>query len=171
MTFLGGLRNVNDAGVSNERGHGTSDCQLCHATDHEDHRRSTIQVPVLLFRPRPWAVAFSVKWAGQYILVVQTSGVKSTRLWSRARLEFAGYVVGMVSRVAQSVSGYWLDDREIEVRSPAEAKDFSSNLCVQTGSGAHPAYCTMGTGILSPEVKRGRGVTLTTRPMKCRGRE
>jgi hypothetical protein len=23
---------------------------------------------------------------------------------------------------------------------------FSSNLCVQTGSGAHPASCTMGTG-------------------------
>jgi hypothetical protein len=25
-------------------------------------------------------------------------------------------------------------------------EDFSSNLCVQTGSGAHPASCTMGTG-------------------------
>jgi len=25
------------------------------------------------------------------------------------------------------------------------AKDFSSSLCVQTGSGAHPASCTMGT--------------------------
>jgi hypothetical protein len=24
--------------------------------------------------------------------------------------------------------------------------DFSSILCVQTGSGAHPASCTMGTG-------------------------
>jgi hypothetical protein len=29
---------------------------------------------------------------------------------------------------------------------PAGAKDFSSILCVQTGSGAHPASCTMGTG-------------------------
>jgi hypothetical protein len=44
------------------------------------------------------------------------------------------------------VSGYGLDDRTIEVRSLAGAKDFSSNLCVQTGSGAHPASCTMGTG-------------------------
>jgi hypothetical protein len=44
------------------------------------------------------------------------------------------------------VSDYRLDDRAIGVRSPAEAKDFSSNLCVQTGSGAHPASCTMGTG-------------------------
>jgi hypothetical protein len=26
------------------------------------------------------------------------------------------------------------------------AKDFSSNLCVHTGSGAHPASCPMGTG-------------------------
>jgi hypothetical protein len=32
------------------------------------------------------------------------------------------------------------------VRAPAEAKDFSSSLCVQSGSGAHPASCTMGTG-------------------------
>jgi hypothetical protein len=32
------------------------------------------------------------------------------------------------------------------VRSPARAKDFSSSLCVQTGSRAHPASCTMGTG-------------------------
>jgi hypothetical protein len=31
-------------------------------------------------------------------------------------------------------------------RSPTEAEDFSSNLCVQTGSGAHPVSCTMGTG-------------------------
>jgi hypothetical protein len=44
------------------------------------------------------------------------------------------------------VSDYGLDDRGIGVRSPAGAKDFSSNLCVQTGSGAHPASCTMGIG-------------------------
>jgi hypothetical protein len=44
------------------------------------------------------------------------------------------------------VSDYGLDDRAIEVRFPAGAKDFSSSLCVQTGSGAHPASCTMGTG-------------------------
>jgi hypothetical protein len=44
------------------------------------------------------------------------------------------------------VSGYGLDDRAIGVQSPTGAKDFSSNLCAQTGSGAHPASCTMGTG-------------------------
>jgi hypothetical protein len=44
------------------------------------------------------------------------------------------------------VSGYGLDDRAIEVRSPAEARGFSSSLCVQTGSGAHPASSTMGNG-------------------------
>jgi hypothetical protein len=43
------------------------------------------------------------------------------------------------------VSDYGLDDRAIGVRSPAGAEDFSSILCVQTGSGAHPASCTMGT--------------------------
>jgi hypothetical protein len=44
------------------------------------------------------------------------------------------------------VSDYGLDDRAIGVRSSAGTKDFSSSLCVQTGSGAHPASCTMGTG-------------------------
>jgi hypothetical protein len=47
------------------------------------------------------------------------------------------------------VSGYGLVDRAIQVRYPAEAKDFSSSLCVQTGSGAHTASCPMGTGVLS----------------------
>jgi hypothetical protein len=50
------------------------------------------------------------------------------------------------------------------VRSPTEAEDFSSSPCVQTGSGAHPAYCPMGTAGSFPGVKRGRGVTLTTHP-------
>jgi hypothetical protein len=55
-----------------------------------------------------------------------------------------------------------MDDRAIEVRSPAEAKDFSSSLCVQTGSGAHPVSCKMGTVGPFPGAKRGRDVTLTT---------
>jgi hypothetical protein len=56
------------------------------------------------------------------------------------------------------VSGYRLDDRAIEVRSAAGAKDFSSSLCVQTGSGAHPASCTMGTGgpLLGGKARPGR---------------
>jgi hypothetical protein len=43
------------------------------------------------------------------------------------------------------VSDYGLDDRAIGVRLPAREKDFASSLCVQTGSGAHPASCPMGT--------------------------
>jgi hypothetical protein len=52
------------------------------------------------------------------------------------------------SRVSSGsiVSDYGLDDRAIGVRSPAGAKDFFSSLFVQTGYGAHPASCTMGTG-------------------------
>jgi hypothetical protein len=47
--------------------------------------------------------------------------------------------------VAQSVQCL-ITDRTAGVRFPTEAQDFSSSLCVQTGSGAHPASCTMGTG-------------------------
>jgi hypothetical protein len=62
------------------------------------------------------------------------------------------------------VSSYGLDDRAIEVRSPQRRKNLSSSLCVQTGSGAHPASCAVGTQVLSPELKRSRGVKLTTHP-------
>jgi hypothetical protein len=60
-----------------------------------------------------------------------------------------------MSRVSSgsTVSGYGLDDRAIGVRSPAGAQDFSSSLFVQTGSGAHPASCTMGTGDHFPGAK------------------
>jgi hypothetical protein len=53
-----------------------------------------------------------------------------------------------MSRVSSGsiVSDYGLDNRAIGVRSPAGLKDFSSNLCVQTDSGAHSASCTVGTG-------------------------
>jgi hypothetical protein len=69
------------------------------------------------------------------------------------------------------VSDYGLDYRSFEVRFRAEAKDFSSTLCIQTGSGTHPASCTMDTGGPFPGGKRGQGVTLTTHPIYCRGRE
>jgi hypothetical protein len=55
------------------------------------------------------------------------------------------------------VSDYRLDYRAIGVRSPAEAKDFSSSLCVQTGSEVHPASCTMGTGGPFPGAKARPG--------------
>jgi hypothetical protein len=55
------------------------------------------------------------------------------------------------------VSDYGLDDREIRVRSPAGEEDFSSILCVQTGSGAHPVSCPMGTGGPFPSGKAQPG--------------
>jgi hypothetical protein len=55
------------------------------------------------------------------------------------------------------VSDYGLDDRAIGILSLAGEKDFSCSLCVQTGSGAHPASCTMGTGDPFPGAKRGPG--------------
>jgi hypothetical protein len=56
-----------------------------------------------------------------------------------------------------TVSGYGLDDRAIEFRSPAEAKDFSSSLWVQTGSGAHPSSHLTSTGGPFPGAKARPG--------------
>jgi hypothetical protein len=71
-------------------------------------------------------------------------------------LFFPEFIIFRVSSVS-TVSGYGLDDRAIEVRSPAGAKDFSSILCVQTSSGAHPASCTVGTGGPFPGGKSAAG--------------
>ena len=56
-------------------------------------------------------------------------------------------------------TGYGLDGPGIESRWRAR---FSAPI--QTGPGAHPTSCTMGTGSF-PGVKSGRGVTLTPHPL------
>jgi hypothetical protein len=63
------------------------------------------------------------------------------------------------SRVSSgsNMSDYELDDRANGVRSPTGAQDFSSSLCIQTDSGAHPASCTMGTGSPFPGGKARPG--------------
>jgi len=57
------------------------------------------------------------------------------------------------------VTGYGPDGPGIE--SLWEAR-FSASI--QTGPGAHPASCTIGTGSF-PGVKSGRGVTLNPHPL------
>ena len=64
----------------------------------------------------------------------------------------SGSVVGIAT-------GYGLDTPEMESRLGAT---FSAP--VQTGPGAHPASCTMGTGSL-PGVNSGRCVRLTPHPL------
>jgi hypothetical protein len=80
------------------------------------------------------------------------------------------YFKGEQGSSVSAVSGYGLDG-EGQVRSPAEAKNFPSNLCVQTGSGVHPASCKMDTGGHFLGDKARRGVTLATHTIYCRGRE
>jgi hypothetical protein len=58
------------------------------------------------------------------------------------------------------VTDYGLDGPEIESRWGG-ARFFAP---VQTGPGAHPTYCTMGTGSFLG-VNCGRGVLLTTHPL------
>jgi hypothetical protein len=79
------------------------------------------------------------------------SYVESTRPLSAVWSLLCRYFLKLIRLSGESgssvsiVSGYGLDDREIEVRSLARAKDFSSSFCVQTGSGTLPASCPMGT--------------------------
>jgi hypothetical protein len=61
-----------------------------------------------------------------------------------------------VAQILQCLSTNW----KTGVRSPAEAKDYSSSLCVQNSSEAHPASYPMGTRGRSPKGKALLGVTL-----------
>jgi hypothetical protein len=66
------------------------------------------------------------------------------------------------------VSDYSLDDQGL---TSAEAKDFSSSLCVQTCSEAHVASYSMGTkGGPLPGEKHGWGMTLTISHLVLRSR-
>jgi hypothetical protein len=62
-----------------------------------------------------------------------------------------------------TVSGYWLGDRAIEVRSPVEARGFFFLVSVSRPA-LRPTQLPLQwvSGILSPGVKLGLGVTLTT---------
>ena len=61
--------------------------------------------------------------------------------------------------IVSIVTGYRLDGPGIESRWGVR---FSAP--VQTGPGAHPASCTVGTGSF-PGVKSSRGMTLTYHPL------
>jgi hypothetical protein len=67
-------------------------------------------------------------------------------------------------RSVSIASDYELDNWMTRVWSPAGAKDFSSSLCIQTGCGAYPASYQWVLEVLSPGVKHGWGVMLTTHP-------
>ena len=98
----------------------------------------------------------------QHVTVLNTVGNCNTMvsiiiLWDHRRIRGPGSSVGIVT-------GYELDGPGIECRWGSR---FSAP--VQTGPGAHPASCTMGTGSF-PGVKSGRGVTLTPHPGVKSGR-
>jgi hypothetical protein len=54
------------------------------------------------------------------------------------------YVFHQVVFALQFVLGWTTGRSRFDPRQ--RRMDFSSSLCVQTDSGTHPAYCTMGTG-------------------------
>ena len=74
-----------------------------------------------------------------------------------------GFSASVLIAEARLLSRYsdWLRAGQSGDRIPVGSR-FSAP--VQTGPGAHPASCTMGTGSL-PEVKSGRGVALTPHPL------
>jgi hypothetical protein len=111
-----------------------------------------------------WTVLIILDDLCTYIMKLLTFFKYSTRklltyfflLWL-TRFFWSLYFQSLVIYVLPSTdwtSGVW---------SPAGAEYFSSSLCVQTGSDAHPASYLMCIRGPLPGVKRRRGVTLITR--------
>jgi hypothetical protein len=69
------------------------------------------------------------------------------------------FYIGGPGSVVGIATGYGLDGPGIEYRWEARFP-----APVQTGPGAHPASCTMGSGSFG-EAKSGRDVTLTPHPL------
>jgi len=83
-----------------------------------------------------------IKWAMRYVSELRICILTLSSLVVNICPRYLNRELGCSVSI---VSGYWLDDLVIGVRSSTEAKDFSSSLCVQTGSGAYPASSPMGT--------------------------
>jgi len=84
---------------------------------------------------------------------------KDFRKIFKHQIQWKSVLWGGPGRVVGIATGYGLDGPGIESR--WGARFFAP---VQTGPGAHPATCTMGTGSF-PGIKSGRGVTLTPHPL------
>jgi hypothetical protein len=69
-----------------------------------------------------------------------------SQLFEKRNLAVCAYKETSRGSSVSIVSDYGLDDLTSGVRTLANTTEFSSNLCVQTGSRAHSAFCTMGTG-------------------------
>jgi hypothetical protein len=88
-----------------------------------------------------------------------------TYTWRQTEIRVGDYKLASLGNSDSIVSGYGLDDRAIEVRSPAEAKRIFplASLCRPDLGPTQPPVQWVPV-VISPGVKRGRGVTLTTHP-------
>jgi hypothetical protein len=95
---------------------------------------------------------------------IKTSFIKYGWIVVVHKFQTATWSIGSRGSSVRMVSCCGLDDRAMKFTFSVDANYFSPSLCVQTGSGAHPASCTMGTGGPFPGAKARLGVTLTTLP-------
>ena len=85
----------------------------------------------------------------------------NTVTWDRFISKLFGFLLVKIITLLLYPLLDWLRTGQSGDRIPVGAK---VSAPVPTGSGAHPASCTMGTGSF-PGVKSGRGVTLTPHPL------
>ena len=152
-----------------------------YLTTHDTHNRQ-ISTPPVGFEPkisageRPQAAHLLRSWVrippGAWIFVCcECHELEWASSWTEIRKTYINFLVHIIGDHAndanilgRSVHTIMKNKEALAIagdRIPVQAR-FSAP--VQTGPGAHPASCTMGTGSF-PGVKSGRGVTLTPHPL------
>jgi hypothetical protein len=115
-------------------------------SDKEKYARQTAKACPGLYNPMKLVRTCIVAWNKDWCFQVKLYNGYHAELHNINGSNAFNTVFALHKELGSSgsiVSDYGLDDRVIGVRSPAGAKDISSILCVQTGSGAHPASCPM----------------------------
>jgi hypothetical protein len=124
----------------------------------------------LIIRPHFLTCPFFSIWtfAANIALTIYTIEPKSWFLLSLYRTHYSPLLQDLLELLKEPgssgsiVSDYGLDDRAIGVRSPVGAKDLSSVSRPALRPTQPPVQ--WAPGVLSPGVKHGQGVTLTTHP-------
>jgi hypothetical protein len=87
---------------------------------------------------------WTVGWCGLVLLALFVSFL--TSIWGILSVNSRGSVVGIVTKLRPGLSGFQM---------PAVARDFRLIQSIRTGSGAHQAFCSIGTEVFPGDKMSG----------------
>ena len=138
---------------------------VCLTTGPQPHPK------LVLHKVRSSASSFNLQYPSNVTQQLLTSSSSSSRhFYPSLYLSFNSVFYNTVHLQCGQGSSVGIATELRAGRSGIESRWGRDFPPLQTGPGAHPASCTMGTGSILG-LKCDRGVLLTTHPFQCRGHE